>query len=85
MAGARVTGYMPHTPHPPHATPQQPPPEATPESIRASVIVERRRFPRELPKPDVVELNSDSAWLPFQVQADADSDAPPDATAAPPH
>ena len=27
---------------------------------------ERRRLPRELPAPEVVELDSDSAWAEFQ-------------------
>jgi hypothetical protein len=51
-------------------------PAASNEAIASSVIAERRRFPRELPKPDVVELDSDSAWLAFQASHSADPEKP---------
>jgi len=54
---------------------------ASSETIHASVIAERRRFPRELPKPDVVELDSDSAWQAFQRPASADSEGLPESRA----
>ena len=34
--------------------------------VDATVLIERRKFPRELPKPEVRELDSDSAWQAFQ-------------------
>lgn len=46
-------------------------PAAAPPATDPTVFKERRRFPRELPKPDVVELNSDSAWLSFQAASEA--------------
>ncbi|MBC7917060.1 MAG: hypothetical protein H7Y28_04530 [Rhodoferax sp.] len=59
------------------ATQQESPPAASQESVQASVIIERRRFPRELPKPDVVELNSESAWQAFQADFGAGQEEPP--------
>lgn len=68
---------MPKPQPQPQAAQQDSPPAASQESIQASVIAERRRFPRELPKPDVVELDSDSAWQAFQTPASAGPEGPP--------
>jgi hypothetical protein len=67
---------MSKSPAQPNPTETDSPAAAPKEATESSVIAERRRFPRELPKPDVVELDSDSAWLAFQSPRSADQDEP---------
>lgn len=73
---AKVIGSMPKPKPQPQAAQQVSPPAASQESAQASVIAERRKFPRELPKPDVVELDSDSAWQAFQATSGAEPERP---------
>lgn len=68
---------MATTKNQPRVAKQESAPATPPQTAQASVIAERRKFPRELPKPDVVELNSDSAWQAFQASFSAGKEAPP--------